>query len=123
MIFKFLDYVFYRTYRFYLKRHDNTPILYGSLVVSLIEFFVIIDILFIVRRFIDFEMPSSVYAAILFILIMGLNWFKYERNPDIEGMSAKWGGESDGDKSTGGTIIVIVIVVVISLPIIVGLVL
>jgi hypothetical protein len=107
-------------YVFYLNRKANTPITIGSSIVSLILFFCIVDVAFIVQLFVHFEMPSKLYAGLLCLSLMGVNWYRYERNPNVDIMKAKWGNESDEVKSVRGTLIVIGLVGMVLFPILIG---
>lgn len=115
------DYVFYRTFVFYSNRKSNAPQAVGSAIISLIQFFCIVDILFVFQLFLHFEMPSKIYAGILCIFLIGVNWYKYERNPIVDALKAKWGDENDEQKSTKGTLIIVALVILISFPIIIGI--
>lgn len=115
------DYVFYRTYVFYLNRKDNTPITYGSIVVSLIQTFCIIDSAIVAQLFFPFEMPTKVNWGILMVLALAFNWYRYERNPNIDIMKAKWGNEHEDEKVKRGILIVIWLATLLLLPILIGI--
>jgi hypothetical protein len=120
MMNKLFDYIFYRTYVFYLNRHDNTPVTYGSIVVSLFQTLGIVDIAIVIQLFVPFETPSKIYWGILMVLALVYNWFKYERNPNLDEMKARWGNEPEKEKSEHGTLLVIALVFLMLLPIIMG---
>ena len=117
---KLFDYIFYRTYVFYLNRHDNTPVTYGSIVVSLVQTFCIIDTAIVIQWFVPFETPSKIYWGILMVLALVYNWFKYERNPYLDEMKARWDNEPEKERSEHGTLLVIALVSLVLFPIIMG---
>lgn len=120
MRIEFFDYIFYRVFVFYSNRHSNVPQAAASAIVSLIQFFCIVDVAFIVQLFVHFEMPSKFYAGLLCLFLIGLNWHRYERDSNVDAMYAKWGNESYEVKSARGTILVIGLLVMISVPILIG---
>ncbi|WP_040495650.1 hypothetical protein [Fulvivirga imtechensis] len=87
------DYLFYRIYTFFREKGDNVPETKGTLILSLIQFFTLLDILVLIRLVYPFSLPHKYYVLPLIILIGFMNWYKYEKNLDLENFEEKWKDE------------------------------
>jgi hypothetical protein len=114
-----LDYIFYRVFKFYQK-WDNTPQIYASGVLTVMEFFVLLSGLAFLRLFIEFPIPQKYLVIPIIVLLIGINWWKYERNLDFKRFEERWGNEDLNKRKLRGWIITISLTLSISFPILIG---
>jgi hypothetical protein len=98
------DYIFYRLYKFFETRGD-TPQTSASLIVSLIQFFTLLDLLFIGKFIHDFPIPSKYYFLPIIIGLGIINWYRYERNFSIDTFNKSWENEHPKTKVRNGWLI------------------
>lgn len=99
----FFDYIFYRVYKFFQVRGDNVPDTKGSLILSLIQFLTILDIMVIVQFFHDYPLPSKLGFFLPLLIIIGvINWYRYERNFDMEKLEDRWKNENQRQRVMRG---------------------
>lgn len=113
------DNIFYIVYRFYQKR-DGTPAIYASGVLTLMQFLALIDLMFLSQLFYKFEVPSKFVFIPVLILLIAMNWFKYERNYDLKNLEARWEKLEAGKRKERGWLLVVSLVSLVLLPIILG---
>lgn len=113
------DYIFYRVYKFY-QTLDNNPDIYASGLVALIQFLTLIDIMFLLNLFFQFKIPWKFYFIPVLIILMGINWYRYENNLDIQRLEDKWGNEDNIKKKNKGLLILIYIGLSVLIPILIG---
>lgn len=113
------DYIFYRVYKAYQKR-DNAPAIYASGVLSVMQFFSLLSILAIIRLFVDFPIPQKYFIIPIILLLIGMNWFRYERDFDFKNLEAKWGEENSSQRKQRGWVIVGSLIFLILFPILIG---
>jgi len=113
------DYIFYRVYKFYQKR-DGTPAIYASAVLSAMQFFLLLSTLALIRLFIDFPIPQKYFVIPIILLIIGINWFRYERDFDFKKLEVKWGEENSSQRKQRGWLIVVSLISLILFPIMIG---
>lgn len=106
MILNFFDYIYYRTYSAY-KNFDNMPYMYAVGLVSLMQQFNVVTILFILNTFLDLNMHVHkyvIYASFLVFIIP--NYIRYSRFKSYKQMDEKWGNDSKKKKVLGGFAVV-----------------
>ncbi len=113
------DYIFYRVYKFYQKR-DGTPAIYASGVLTLMQFFLLLSILAAIRLIIDFPIPQKYFNIPIIILLLGINWYRYEREFDIRKLESKWGKEDSTIRKRRGLLLVVSLISLILFPILIG---
>ena len=113
------DYIFYRVYKAYQKR-DGTPAIYASGVLSVMQFFSLLSMLAIIRLFIDFPIPQKFFILPIILLLIGINWFRYERDFDFKKLEAKWGEENSSQRKQRGWLLVVSLITLILFPILIG---
>ena len=114
------DYIFYRVYKFYQKR-DGTPAIYASAVLSVMQFFSLLSMLAIVRLWLSFPIPQKYFIIPVILLLIGINWFRYEQNLDFKTLEARWGEEDSDKRNRRGWFLVVSLTFVILLPILIGI--
>ena len=117
---RLFDYVFYRVYKFYQKR-DSTPQIYASGVLSVMQFFLLLCIVAIIRLFFDFPIPPKYYIIPISVLLIGINWYRYERDFDFKELETLWAAETDDQKRQRGWLLVVSLISFILFPILVGI--
>ena len=99
------DYIYYRIYKFFEEKGDNVPETKGSLILSLIQFFTLLDILVFVRMIYEFPLPKKVFILPVIISLAVINWYRYERNFEIKTFQDQWRNESLEKKRRNGWLI------------------
>jgi len=113
------DYIFYRVFKAYQKR-DGTREIYASGVLSLIQFCTLLSGLFAIRLFVDFPIPQKLFFIPIIVILIGVNWMRYERNLDFKKFEDRWGNEEFSRRKLRGWLIIIVLIFTISFPILIG---
>jgi len=113
------NYIFYRVFKAYQKK-DSNPEIYASGVLTLMQFLVLIDLMFTLQLFYDFEIPSKFVFIPILILLIGINWLKYERNFDFKMLDARWVAEDNTQRRRRGWLIVMSLISLILFPILIG---
>lgn len=113
------DYIFYRVHRFYQKR-DGTPAIYASAVLTIMQFFFLLSILALTRLIIDFPIPQKYFVIPIILLLLGVNWYRYEREFDIRQLESKWGQEDSALRKRRGLLLVVSLISFILFPILIG---
>ena len=126
---KIFDYIFYRVFMYYLHKKDSTTQMTASIVLSLIQLFLLLDIFVIVRIIYEYPIPENFnkfWALPLIIVVFTFNWLKYVKNKDrLETkklLRIKWENEELTIKKKRGFLVLTLIMIVISMPIIYGIV-
>lgn len=117
---KLIDYIFYRIYSLYKKQGSDVTHVYASGLLSLLQFMTVVSILFLINIFIGFSLPSKWGFAPLLIIFMILNWYRYERNFDIEEFAAQWKDEDSSEKKKKGWLIIVYFAIVVLFPVTLG---
>ena len=113
-MYNIFDYIFFRTYDFYKKRHSDIPIDRGIQLLSIIQGFLILDTLMVVDFFEDIINREVVNKYILglpvAIVILVVNEIRYKRmgkrNQFIP-LYERWGNENPTIRKRKGIVIVI----------------
>jgi hypothetical protein len=113
------DYVFFRVYMAYRKR-DSNPEIYAANTLSLMQFLVVIDLMFLLQLFLDFDVPSKFFFIPVLLVIIGINWYVYEHNVDVKKFEVQWGAEDIGQRKRRGWLIMISLILLVVFPILVG---
>ncbi|MBL7876255.1 MAG: hypothetical protein JNL53_11365 [Cyclobacteriaceae bacterium] len=113
------DYIFYRVYKAYKKR-DDTPAIYASAVLSVMQFFSLLSILAIIRLLIDFPIPQKYFILPIILILIGINWFRYERGFDVKKLEEKWCEEDSSQRKLRGWLLVVSLIFLILFPILIG---
>lgn len=113
-MYNIFDYIFFRTYDFYKKRHSDIPIDRGIQLLSIIQGFLILDTLMVVDFFEDIINREVVNKYILglpvAIVILVVNEIRYKRmgkrNQFIP-LYERWENENPTIRKRKGIVIVI----------------
>src|SRR5690349_3756822 len=119
MMKELFDYVFYRVYSAYKKR-DSNPEIYAANTLSLMQFLVLIDLMFLLELFFHFDVPSKFLFIPLLLVIIGINWYMYEQKVDLKKFEAKWSGEEINRRKRNGWLILISVILLVLFPIVIG---
>ena len=114
------DYIFYRAHKVYKKKGSN-PEIYASGLLSLIQFFALIDFYFILQMVIGFSNLSKYYFIPILLIIIVVNWYQYELKIDRRRFEDRWGNENPAKRKQRGWLIVVSIVSLILFPILTGI--
>ncbi len=114
------DYIFYRAYKLGLGR-SKAPIAYAAGIVSVSQFFALLTLFAFLKSFFGFsELPNNFIYVVLVVLFLGLNWYRYERNPRLDEMNKRWGDEEQNKKLIRGWVIVFCIAFLVITPFIIA---
>lgn len=113
-MFNIFDYIFFRTYDFYKKRHSDIPIDRGIQLLSIIQGLLILDTFMVVDFFEDIINRKVINKYILglpvAIVILVVNEIRYKRmgkrNQFIP-LYERWGNENPTIRKRKGIVIVI----------------
>lgn len=87
----------------------------------MIQFFTLLSGLAAMRLFIDFAIPQKYFVIPVIVILIGINWMRYERNLNFKSFEKRWGNEKIDRKKVRGWLIVILLILSISFPITIGL--
>ena len=110
MMVTLFDYIFYRVYKFFQKKDNFIPDTKASATLSLMQFFTLLDILVFVRIMYPFSLPNKMYVLPVILILGGLNWYRYERNFNIEELENRWSKEDSARRKKNGWFIVLYLV-------------
>lgn len=97
------EYVHYRIYKFFHSRGDNIPEFKATLLLSTMQAITLVDIDVFVELFFNYTFFSSKFIVLIpGVIFVGFNWYRYERNFDINQLDAKWKDEEHGKKVRNG---------------------
>jgi hypothetical protein len=112
----FFDYIFYRAYKLGIGR-SKAPMSYAVGIVVASQFFSMLMVFAIAKSVFGFSyLPDKVVYIGLAVFFITINWYRYERNPRLDEMNEKWGGEEDNKKLVKGWLIVICIAFLVVTP-------
>lgn len=120
---KFYDYCFYRLSDYYKKKRDSAAEITGSILVSLIQFFTILDIFVILRWVWEFPMPEGInkyWALPIIITLPIINWFRYVKPKKYREFRKQWRQEDVSKRKMKGWLIVLYLAVSIVIPVATG---
>ncbi|KAA8478434.1 hypothetical protein BDE36_0262 [Arcticibacter tournemirensis] len=120
----FFDYIFYRITFYYKRKKDLSPETAGSLIVSLLQFFFILDIFILVRIFYEYTIPSGfskVWALPLIVVLGVMNWYRYEKKSLYPELRRTWKDEDPSRKRKRGRLIVWSLIILLTIPVFYGL--
>lgn len=119
---KVFDYIFLRIYLFFKAKKDFAPERNGSLIVSLLQFLTILSLYLIGQEIFGYLMLTSKWQALPLMLVIGIfNWYRYEKQLNLEDLQEKWKDESSRDKTARGFLIVIYLIVSAAIPVLRGM--
>jgi len=113
-------YIHYRVYYFFKAQGDNVPEFKGTMILTLLQLFTIVDIMVIVKIFHDYPFPNKFTLLPLLILNGIFNWYKYERNFDIQKIESRWKDESIIRRKRNGWLIGLYIAISFLIPALYG---
>jgi hypothetical protein len=113
------DYLFYRFCKFYIG--DRQIIIsYSSGLVSAVQFFTLLSIFALITLFVDFKLTDKWLFAPPFLVIIILNWYRYEYKIDPGEFESKWNDEEKGKRKLKGYLIVAYTIFVVLFPMVIG---
>ena len=84
----------------------------------MIQFLTFTNVLFFFRIFFEFRVPDKVAFIPLIVIIMAFNWYRYERNFDMERFEKEWACEDKSKKLIHDILIAAYLIVSVSIPVI-----
>lgn len=121
---KLFDYIFYRVCDYYKQKKDSAAETTGSLIVSLVQFFTLLDTFIIVRIIWEYPIPNSFskyWFLPLIILLPIINWYKYVKPRNYKKYRKIWKEEKSSQRRKRGVLIISYIIVSILIPVLYGL--
>jgi len=113
------DYVFLRVYDFFADKNDIIPETRGALILSLLQFLVVLDIILIIKLFHPISLTAYVLSFVAGVPLIIFNRYHYEKI-DIQKVRHKWENESPRRRALnhwmmGACVAVLFIPVIISI--------
>lgn len=99
------DYIHYRIYKFSKERGDNAPETNGTLILSLMQCFTVLDIMVLVQIIHDYDFPNKFAFLPLLVVVGVFNWMRYERNFDAKNVEDRWKNETTRQQIKNGWLI------------------
>jgi hypothetical protein len=121
---KFFDYSYYRVCDFYKKKKDSSAELTSSLIISLMQFFTVLDSFILIRFIWKYPIPdnfSKYWFLPLIIIIPIINWNKYVKPQKYRDYKTIWKTESEKEKRKKGWNIIFYLILSIVIPILYGI--
>lgn len=110
------DYVHFRIYNFSKQKGDSSPETNGTLILTLLQCFTILDLMIAVQIIHDYPFPSK-YAFLPLLAIVGIvNWYRYERNFDAQKIEGKWQSEGKKNRVRNGWLIAVYMLIAFLIP-------
>lgn len=113
-MYKVFDYIFFRTYNFYLNRGSDIPIDRGIQLLSLIQGFIVLDLLMIIDFFLDIvngrfanKYVLGLPVALSVLVINELRYKRMGRRNRFRPFYERWDNENAVIKKRRGILIVI----------------
>ena len=120
MMMDTFDYIFYRLYKFYIGQGSSITHTYAAGLVSILQFFTILSVVGVFSLILEFEVFNKYQSIFIIVPLMILNWYRYERDFDIEKYESRWGNEPKTERRKKGWLIVVWFVFVILIPVSIG---
>lgn len=114
------DYIYYRVYAFFLKQRDNVPETTAWVLLSVLEFFNLLTVVALFSFIVNLDSFNKYYALFIIVPLMGYNWYRYERNFDIEKYKSRWSHELKSERRKKGWLIITWFALVILIPVSIG---
>lgn len=121
---KFFNYTFYRVCDFYKKKKDSSAEFTSSLIVSLMQFFTILDLLILIRIFWEYPIPdhfSKYWLLPIIILTPIINWHKYVKPKKYIDYRKLWKDEHLIKKRKNGWRVIFYLGISLLIPLLYGL--
>lgn len=100
-------YLYYRIYAIYkYKWNDNVPGVYAVCIISLLQGFNILSVLFAVELFaqLDFEI-RKIYYGLLIIVLIAFNYYRFNLLTNFSELEKKWRDEAVQIKILRGVLV------------------
>lgn len=119
---KIFDYLFYRTYSFYKKKRDSTPVFMGCSVLTVLIFATLLSLSFIIE--ILFKTPElkveKYFIAIILLGMLYLIYRRYNKSQTVEELASRYKDEKISIKKLRGWLFVFYLILVLLIPISIG---
>jgi hypothetical protein len=115
-LFSFFDYIHYRIYWFSKHKGDNAPETNGTIILTLLQCFTVIDLMVLVKVIHDYTFPNKFFYLLLAGIIGACNWYRYERIFDPQGAEGRWSQESLSQRVRKGWLLGIYMLVIFLTP-------
>jgi len=114
------DYIFLRVYDFFAEKNDISPETKGALILSLLQFLVVLDITLTIRSFYPIPLNAQVLTLVVAVPLVFINRYHYE-NLDVQKLKRKWENETSRKRAVNSWIISVCLIVFSLIPIIIGI--
>jgi hypothetical protein len=117
---KIFDYIFLRWYRIY-SGMEISPTASASVMVSFYQTLFIIFLASLYKLLFRVKLASPKYLLVIMVVILIINYLRYERNFDVVDLQTQWREESKSNSKKRMIILIAYLVIMVAFPIIVGL--
>jgi len=118
------DYSYYRVCDFYNKKKDSSAEMTSSLIISLMQFFTVLDVFILVRFFWAYSIPdnfSKYWFLPLVLLLSAFNWNRYVKYRKFRDFKTVWALETIKEKRRRGWWVMLYMVFSLVFPIFYGI--
>lgn len=114
------DYIFLRVHDFFAEKNDISPETRGALILSLLQFLVVLDITLIIRSFYPLPLSAQVLTFVVAVPSVFINRYHYEKI-DVLKLRRKWENETPSKRALNNWIIGVCLAVLSLIPIVLGI--
>lgn len=114
---KYFDYIYYRVFSTYQKWREPNPWIYASILVALLQFLNLLVIYLITDVLINTTANLKPVIVVLIVVLIGLNFQRYNKVKPYEKMKNLWKDEQKASKKKRGWLIILYIIISVLLPI------
>lgn len=115
------DYVFYRLYKFYIGQGSSVTHTYASSLVTVLQTFMVLLFYALLSLFIEVSTFNKLYIFLVAVPLFIINWYRYERDFDIQKYEERWGDEPKAERRKKRWLIVLWFVIAILIPVGIGI--
>lgn len=114
---RMFSYLYYRVYEFYHRRHDLSADVFAAWIVAVMQFLNVICMLFLLCLFANI-CPNfgGLFGVILFLTMLGFNFYYYSRREAIQKLVARWQNEPILDRTRHGLWVVLYLLLSLLVP-------
>ncbi|ELR68600.1 hypothetical protein C900_00216 [Fulvivirga imtechensis AK7] len=118
-MFKVFDYIYYRWYNIVTHKDVHRDI-YASSIVASYQMLTFINLILLASILFGFKRPDKIYIILLAVILIVINWYRYERGFDISKLEERWGNEPEDKKRIRFILLIAYLVVTFTVPWIYG---
>ena len=113
---RIFDYIYYRWFRVYAK-NDTDPSIYASAMVATYQMLTAINLILLGSIVFHFNRPDyRIIILPLAVILIGINWYRYEHEFDVKKLEFQWKNETNNKKRLPFFLLIGYLVITFSIP-------